>query len=66
VNLRTYLFNKRISVTEFSKTIGCSRIHLSEIINGRRIPSLMLAKAIERITEGEVTTSELLEEKKEK
>ena len=63
MDLRTYLFHKRISVTAFSKILGCSRIHLSEIINGRRIPSLMLAKSIEMVTHGEVTTKELLKEK---
>jgi transcriptional regulator with XRE-family HTH domain len=62
MDLRTYLFQKRISVTEFSQTLGCSRIHLSEILNGRRKPSLLLAKSIERFTNGEVTASELVGE----
>ncbi len=60
MDLRTYLFQKRISVTAFSKTIGCSRIHLSEVINGRRKPSLMLAKAIEMATNGNVSARELI------
>jgi DNA-binding transcriptional regulator YdaS (Cro superfamily) len=63
MELRVYLFQKRISVTDFSKSLGCSRIHLSEIVNGRRIPSLLLAKAIERATNGEVTAEELLKGK---
>ncbi len=63
MDLRTYLFHNRISVTDFSKILGCSRIHLSEIVNGRRIPSLMLAKAIERETKGKVKASELLKDK---
>lgn len=63
MNLRVFLFNHRISVTEFSKTLGCSRIHLSEIVNERRTPSLLLAKSIERATNGEVTAEELLKEK---
>ena len=63
MDLRTYLFQKRISVTEFSKTLGCSRIHLSEIVNGRRTPSVMLAKHIELATNGEVTSKELMKEK---
>lgn len=63
MDLRTYLFNRRISVTEFSKTLGCSRIHLSEIINGRRKPSLMLAKSIEMATNGEVKAEDLLKGK---
>lgn len=62
MDLRTYLFNERISVTDFSKTLGCSRIHLSEIINGRRVPSLMLAKSIEMATNGQVTAKEVMKE----
>ena len=65
MDLRTYLFQKRISITKFSKTLGCSRIHLSEIVNGRRIPSMMLAKHIELLTNGEVKAKELLKEKDE-
>lgn len=64
MNLRTYLFENRISVTAFSKTLGCSRIHLSEIINGRRTPSLLLATSIEKMTESQVTVQELLKSKK--
>ena len=64
MKLRTYLFNKRISVTKFSKVLGCSRIHLSEIINERRVPSLMLATSIERETQGEVKVEDLMGEKK--
>ena len=60
MDLRTYLFHKRISVTKFSKTLGCSRVHLSGVINGQRIPSLMLAKSIELATNGEVTVKELI------
>lgn len=60
MDLRTYLFQKRISVTKFSKTLGCSRIHLSEIVNERRIPSIMLARYIELVTNGEVKAEDLL------
>ncbi len=63
MDLRTYLFHKRLSVTKFSKILGCSRIHLSEIINGRRVPSLMLAKSIERETSGAVKAEDLLKKK---
>lgn len=60
MDLRRWLFDEKLSVTEFSKRLGCSRIHLSEIVNGRRIPSLMLAKAIENATHGKVNVSELM------
>ena len=65
MNLRMYLFSKRISVTEFSKVLGCSRVHLSAVINGQRTPSLMLAKSIELATNGEVKAESLLQENKE-
>lgn len=65
MNLRNYLFNKRISVTKFSKMLGCSRVHLSGVINGQRLPSLMLAKSIELATNGEVKAESLLQENKE-
>lgn len=60
MDLRTYLFQKRISLTDFAKTLGCSRVHLTLVANGQREPSLMLAKSIERATNQEVTAEELL------
>lgn len=62
MDLRRFLFDNRLSVTEFCKNLGCSRVHLSEIINGRRIPSLTLAKLIEKETNCEVTVAELMKE----
>lgn len=63
MKLREYLFFNRISVTEFSKKVGCSRNHISGIINGRYVPGKFLASAIEHSTNGEVTAEELLKEK---
>lgn len=60
MHLRIYLFNKNLKVHEFCKIIGCSRIHLSEILNGRRAPSHILATAIENATNGEVTVAEIM------
>jgi DNA-binding transcriptional regulator YdaS (Cro superfamily) len=60
MDLRTYLFQKRISVTDFAKNLGCSRVHLNGIINGSRKPSLLLSKSIERATNGEVKAEELM------
>jgi DNA-binding transcriptional regulator YdaS (Cro superfamily) len=62
MDLREYLFRHRIKIVDFSKELGCSRIHLGEVINKKRTPSLMFAKAIERATNGEVTVNELLGE----
>lgn len=60
MDLRRYLFEKRISVTKFSSALGCSRIHLSGIVNGHRKPSTQLANHIELLTNGEVTVQDLL------
>lgn len=65
MDLREYLFYKRISVAEFSRIIDYSRIHISEIVLGRRKPSPRLAKIISKATNGEVTVEELLTTKDE-
>ena len=54
MNLREYLFLKRMNITEFSILVDCSRNYISQIVNGRYIPSKKLARAIERVTNGEV------------
>ncbi len=59
MDLRLYLFERRIKITEFSKTLGCSRMHLSGIVGGTRIPSKVLANLIEQMTKGLVTANEL-------
>lgn len=61
MDLRTYLFHKRISITDFSKRIKCSRDHLSRIVNGKLTPSRRLAEDIEQETNGEVTLKELMD-----
>lgn len=65
MDLREYLFRKRITVKEFSETLDYTRTHLSQIINGNRSPSKRLARSIEKATNGEVTAEELLKGKKE-
>lgn len=60
MDLRTYLFHKRMSIAEFSRQLKCNRDHLSRIVNGKLKPSQRLAKDIEQLTEGEVTIKELL------
>ena len=60
MNLREYLFLKRMSVTEFSKMVDHSRNYISQIINGKHVPSKKLARAIERATDGEVKADELM------
>lgn len=63
MNLKEYLFLNRMTVTQFSEMMGYHRNHISGIISGRVTPSRGLAKSIERITNGEVTSQELLKRK---
>jgi hypothetical protein len=62
MDLRTYLFHKRISIADFSRQLKCSTGHLSRIVNGKLKPSQRLAEDIARATNGEVTVQELLGE----
>jgi DNA-binding transcriptional regulator YdaS (Cro superfamily) len=59
MDLREYLFRKRISLTEFSEQIGYARTYMSGVVNGKK-PGKKLAKAIEKATNGQVTVDELL------
>ena len=63
MDLREYLFRKKLSVTKFSEMIDSNRAYLSLVIHGRTKPGKRLAKDIERATNGEVTAEELLREK---
>lgn len=60
MQLAEYLFRHRIKQTEFAKRVGVSRVHLGEILRGRRRPSISLARRIEHSTSGEVSKEELL------
>ncbi len=60
MDLREYLFHKRLTVVEFSKIVDYSRDHISRIIHGHKTPSKKLARAIEKATDGEVKAESLL------
>ncbi len=64
MKLKVYLLLNNQSITSFSKTLRCSRDHLSRIINGSKKCSLRLAEDIERATNGEITAQEILKEYK--
>jgi DNA-binding transcriptional regulator YdaS (Cro superfamily) len=66
MELKIYLVRKKISITEFSKVLGCSRGHLNGVVNGKMRAGSALAKLIEIKTNGEVTAEEVLAEYKEK
>jgi len=63
MNLREYLFRKRLSATEFARLIEYSRTQVSLVENERVKPSKRLAKIIERATDGNVSAEELLNPK---
>ncbi len=62
MKLKLYLVENRISITDFSKQIGCSRMHLNDIVNDKRKCGKSLALLIELKTNGQVKAEELLKE----
>lgn len=60
MDLREYLFRKKIGIQQFADELEYSRTHLSLIVHGKSKPSVRLAKAIEKATNGEVKAEELL------
>ena len=66
MDLRDYLYIKRMTIVEFSELIGYSRNHISGIINGRLKPNKRLAQLIEIKTGGEVKAEELMQDIPEK
>lgn len=65
MELREYLFRRRMTVTDFAKVIKISRVYLNGIVSGRVIPSQTLASLIESVTKGEVMADEMLKNNKE-
>jgi len=59
MDLRTYLFQNRITQLEFANEVECSKITISHIVAGKR-PSKRIAKRIEKVTKGAVTYPEIL------
>jgi transcriptional regulator with XRE-family HTH domain len=59
MDLKEYLYRKKISIVEFSKLMDLSRTHISLIVNKKRIPGKKLAKKISTFTEGFVSVEEL-------
>ncbi len=60
MQLKIYPVKNKISITEFSKELGCSRMHLNDIVNGKRKCGKSLAQLIEIKTNGEVKAEDLL------
>lgn len=66
MQLKLYLVKNRIRIQDFAEKLGCSRTHLSEVINGNKKAGLTLAKFIQVLTNEEITAEEILSEYKVK
>jgi|WetSurMetagenome_2_1015567.scaffolds.fasta_scaffold211924_4 DNA-binding transcriptional regulator YdaS (Cro superfamily) len=60
MKLRIYLFTHKITINQFAEKLGIHRTYLGSICKGLRKPSRLLAKEIERQTNGEITSDDLL------
>jgi transcriptional regulator with XRE-family HTH domain len=63
MKLKEYLSKHLISQHRFASLLGITHSHIGHIVNGRRAPSLFLAKQIEEVTNGEVSVYDLIDTK---
>ena len=59
MELREWLFRKKMKITDFSKMIDYDRVYLTNISNGKMMPGKHLARRIIEATDGEVTMQDL-------
>jgi transcriptional regulator with XRE-family HTH domain len=57
LNLKAYLANVGMTMTEFCEKIGCRRTYLSTICSGKTFPGHRLAKDIRAATGGVINLS---------
>lgn len=62
MNLKKYLREKKIRYREFAELLGINEQSLKNIVVGTARPSLLLALKIEKLTNGEVTPLQLVED----
>lgn len=60
MDLREYLFRKKMSVAQFGRNINYAPGYISRIIHNKKKPGKKLAKIIEKATDGEVKADELI------
>lgn len=58
--LRDYLYKKKLTSTDFAKKLGMNRSYFSRILCGRCRTTPTVALQIEILTEGSVSTDEVL------
>lgn len=60
MDIREYLYKKRMTLTSFCKLLDLTLTHMSGYINGRIRLSKKVARNIEKITEGKITAKEIM------
>jgi transcriptional regulator with XRE-family HTH domain len=60
MKLKEYLTINRMTVTEFANLSSVSRASIFLYVSGKRKPSLISARKIEKITNGIVSVDELM------
>ena len=60
MRLVDYLKVNKLNRSQFAKIVGISPIHMSNICNGKKSPSLALTRRIIEVTKGQVTVADLL------
>ena len=67
MDLYDYFYKTRketgIEMRDFAKLFGVSSAYISTLIFFRRYPSFMMAQRIEKVTNGAVTTMELMQDR---
>jgi transcriptional regulator with XRE-family HTH domain len=58
--LKEYIEEKKITQADFGHLVGVSHVQIHRLIHGKRTPSFKLAKRIEKVTGGLVTTDDYL------
>lgn len=59
--LAAYLSETKTSQAKLAEEIGVSRAYMSELVGGTKTPSLFVAVAIERATEGRIKAASWIE-----
>lgn len=62
MNLRKYLHDRKIRYRDFAKDLEISEQSLKNIAACSRRPGLLLALKIEKLTNGEITASQLADD----
>ena len=65
MDLKEFLYQKRMQIKEFAGIIKYDRSSITEVIHGRRTPGRKLIEAIEEATGGLVTRDDLLKKNKD-